>query len=51
MHEVIYHHYHNQNYCNVILNSTGRNMIANTKDSEFTSHRQTLDNPFNQATY
>jgi hypothetical protein len=29
MYKVIYHHYHKQNYCNVILNSTGKNMIAN----------------------
>ena len=29
MYKVIYHHYHKQNYCNVILNSTGKNMIVN----------------------
>ena len=29
MYKVIYHHDHKHNYCNVILNSTGKNMIAN----------------------
>jgi hypothetical protein len=29
MYKVIFHHYHKQNYCNVIRNSTGKNMIEN----------------------